>query len=67
MINGDKDVIAIRPNALVALLEEKEEEKPRANGKTKALEIGPDATLPESNAIAENSEGVKIVRMKINR
>lgn len=67
VIRGESEVIAIRPKALLAEPEENWLEKPKANGNTKALEIGPDATLPESKAIAEKSGGVKIVRMQINR
>ena len=66
-MSGAKLVIAIRPKALVGLVAEKAEENPKAKGKTKAEEIGPDATLPESKAIAENKEGVKIVKAKINK
>jgi len=67
VIRGESEVIAIRPKALLAEPEENWLENPKANGNTKALEIGPDATLPESKAIAEKSGGVKIVRMQINR
>ena len=58
MISGAKLVIAMSPNAFVALVDENLDEKPIAKGKTNALEIGPEATLPESNAIAEKSDGL---------
>lgn len=66
-MRGEREVIAIRPKALLAEPEGKLAEKPKANGKTNALEIGPEATLPESKAIAEKSGGVKSVRTKINK
>lgn len=66
-MSGERDVIAIRPKALLAEPEEKFAEKPKASGNTNALEMGPEATLPESKAIAEKSEGVNIVRIKISR
>ena len=66
VISGARLVIAISPNAFVELVEENWAEKPIAIGKTNALEIGPDATLPESNAIAEKSDGLNINNTKIN-
>jgi len=66
-MSGERDVIAIRPKALLAEPEEKFAEKPKASGNTNALEMGPEATLPESKAIAEKSGGVKIVKMQIKR
>ena len=64
-MRGEREVIAIRPKALLAEPEENWLEKPKARGKTNALEIGPEATLPESKAIAEKRGGVKIVKTKI--
>ena len=66
-MRGERLVIAMSPKALVGLVIEKELEKPNANGKTKALDIGPDATLPESKAMLEKRDGVKIVRMKMSK
>ena len=66
MISGARLVIAMSPKALVELVVENLAEKPIAIGKTNALEIGPDATLPESNAIAEKREGLKNNSIKIN-
>ena len=66
-MSGERDVIAIRPKALLAEPEEKFAEKPKASGNTNALEMGPEATLPESKAIAEKSGGVNMVKIKISR
>ena len=67
VISGDRLVIAMSPKAFVGLVIEKALEKPKANGKTKALDIGPDATLPESKAILEKSDGVTIVKIKMSK
>ena len=66
-MRGERLVIAMSPKALVELVREKEFEKPNAKGNTKALDIGPEATLPESKAILEKSEGVNIVNIKMSK
>lgn len=66
-MRGERLVTAMSPKALVGLVAEKEFENPNARGRTKALDMGPDATLPESKAMLEKRDGVNIVKMKTNK
>ena len=62
MISGVIATIATTPNASVTTFPPTASHAPCANGSKKVAVIGPDATPPESNAIAVNIFGTDIVR-----
>ncbi len=59
-------IMAIIPNDEESVAPSVPEAAPMAIGKRNAELIGPVATPPESNAMAENNPGVQIIRMIIS-
>ena len=64
MISGVIATIATTPNASVTIFPPTLTQAPMANGRRKVAVIGPEATPPESNAIAVNIFGTKNERIR---